>query len=483
VNTLQRLLKNTVAMSTTSFLRLGVGLVLTVYIARFLGPTFLGKYTLLVAYINIFQILAEAGIPRLVTREVARSPGESSRYFWNALTVQIGCSLLASAIMIAVVELLGYPADTTLMLYLATGALPAYAVLAAAGAILQAHERMEISTLAEVVSSAGQLVATIIVLRAGYGVVGLALVKVLGFALIACVNLLAVWWLRLVGRPRLDLRFGWRLLREASNILLMAIFGAVLLRLDVLIITQIWGEAVTGIYNAAYQLVKAFVLLVWAYADALYPVLSRLFRQGQAQMQVAVAASLQYAALLILPLAVGATMLASPVIRLVYADESYVDAAWALRLLIWHLLPFLAHTILVRALIAGDRQDLAGRIEGLVLASAVAYELALIYFFGMIGASVAASLVFITAVGLSWRALTRVAGRPAIPWPQIGRAALAAGGMGVVLWLLRSTPLWVTVPAGIIAYVGLTLVVGAINARDRQMFTQLVQWARAPSVQ
>ncbi len=469
VNTLQRLLKNTVAMSATSFLRLGVGLILTIYIARDLGPEFLGKYALLVAYINIFQILAEAGIPRLVTREVARAPEESGRYFWNALAVECACSLLAAGAMIAVVELLGYPADTTLMLYLAIGALPGHAVLSAGGAILQAHERMEISTVAEIVSSIGQLVLTILVLRAGYGVVGLALVKMLGFALIAAVNLIAVWRLRLVGRPRFDLRFGWSLLRQSGNILLMAIFGAVLLRLDVLIITELWGEAVTGVYNAAYQLVKAFVLLVWAFADAIYPILSRFYRQGADRIRSALTQSFQYGALLILPLAVAATLLASPVIRLVYRDESYEAAVWALRLLVWSLIPFFGHTVLVRVLIAGDRQDLASRIEGAVLAAAIVYQVTLTYFFGLIGASLAATVVFGTAVALSWRSVSRLIGRPALPWAQWGRIAAAALGMGVCLWLLRGMPLWVTVPAGALVYAGLALLTRAFRIEDLRL--------------
>lgn len=475
MNTLQRLLKNTIAMSATNILRLAIGLVLTIYIARYLGPAFLGKYALLVAYINIFQILSEAGIPRLVTREVARAPQEAGHYFWNALGIQLICSLVASVLMIAAVEVLRYPADTKLMLYLATGALPAYAVLAAGAAVLQAYERMEISTLAETVSSVGQLVATIIVLRAGYGVVGLALVKVLGFALVAVVNLLAIWWLRLIGWPRLDPRFGWHLLRQASNILLMAIFSAVLLRLDVLIINQFWGEAVTGIYNAACQLVKGFVLLVWAYADAVYPLLSRLYHQAADRMQAAIASSLQYGLLLILPLTLGGTLLAPPVIRLIYGDVDYVGAAWSLRVLIWHLLPFFSHTILVRALVASDRQDLAGRIEGIVVAIAVLYELVLIYLFSMIGAAVAVDLIFVSAVALSWRALVQVAGPLPIPWRQMGRAGLAALGMGASLWLLRVQPLWIVVPVGVIVYGGLVLAFGAISPAERQMFAQMMR--------
>jgi O-antigen/teichoic acid export membrane protein len=454
------------AMSATSFLRLGVGLILTVYIARALGPEFLGKYTLLVAYINIFQILAEAGIPRLVTREVARAPQVAGRYFWNALAVEVACSLVSAILMVAAVEILDYPADTTLMLYLATGALPGHAVLSAGGAILQAYERMEISTVAEVVSSVGQLVATILVLRAGYGVVGLALVKVLGFALIATVNLIAVWWLRLVGRPRLDLRFGWDLLRQSANILLMAVFGAVLLRLDVLIITELWGEAVTGVYNAAYQLVKAFVLLVWAYADAVYPILSRLYRQGAEHIRRAVTLSFQYGMLLILPLGVGATILASPVIRLIYADESYVGAAWALRLLIWSLLPFFGHTVLERVLIAGDRQNIASRIAGAVLTAAVVYQIVLTKFFELIGASVAATVVFSTAVILSWRAVSRLVGAPPLPWAQWARTAVAALGMGGCLWFLHGTPLWASVLVGVAVYVVLAFVTGAFRTED-----------------
>ncbi len=466
MNSLQRLFKNTVAMSASSFLRLGVGLILTIYIARYLGATFLGKYTLLVAYINIFQILAEVGIPRLVTREVARAPEQASRYFWNALVVQLVCSVGSAVAMVALVEVLHYPADTKLMLYLATGALPTYAASAAGAAILQAYERMEISTLAETISSAGQLVATIVVLQAGFGVVGVALVKVLGFALVALVNLLAVWRLKLVRRPHVELRFGWGLLRDARTILMMAIFESVLLRLDVLIITQLWGEAVTGVYNAAYQLVKAFVLLVWAFADAIYPVLSRLFRQGPANMRRALASSLQYGAVAILPLAVGGTLLAEPVIRLVYREQSFMDAAWALRLLIWHLLPFFAHTILLRGLIAADRQDLAAKIEGLTLAAAVVYELSLIYFFGMIGASVAATLTFLTAVVLSWRALTGLVGILEVPWRKIGLAVAAALGMGVAVWLLRDAALWIAVPVGAAVYALLVLAAGVVRPSE-----------------
>jgi O-antigen/teichoic acid export membrane protein len=471
MSALQRLFKNTVALLATNFLRLGVGLVLTIYIARDLGPAFLGKYTLLVAYINIFQILAEAGIPRLVTREVARSTQAASRHFWNALVVQLACSLLATGLMIAVVEMLGYPADTKLMLYLATGSLPAYAILAAGTAVLQAHERMEINTLAETVSSAGQLAATIVVLRAGYGVVGLALVKVLGFALIAVVNVLAVWRLRLVGRPQLDLRFGLGLLWQARTILLMAAVSAVLIRLDVLIITQIWGEAVTGVYNAAYQLVKALVLLVWAYADAVYPVLSRLYKENTARLRWALSESLSYGLLAILPVAVGASFLASPVIRLVYRDESFVDAAWALRLLVWQLLPFFAHTLLGRVLVASDRQDIAGRIEGLVLVAAVVYEVTLIYFLGMIGASVAASLIFLTALTMSWRAVTRLVGRPKLLWRQMAAACLAALGLAAGLWLLRDISPWLQVIIGGMIYAGLALGLGAVRVSELRALT------------
>jgi O-antigen/teichoic acid export membrane protein len=475
VNTLQRLLKNTIAMSATNALRLLVGLILTIYIARNLGPEFLGKYALLVTYINIFQILAEAGIPRLVTREVARSPQQSGRYFWNSLVVQLACSIVSSIAMVAVIELLGYPADTKAMLYVATGTLPAYAVLAAGAAILQAHERMEVSTLAEIISSVGQLVATILLLRAGYGAIGLAIIKVLGFALVACVNLLAVWRLRLVGRPQLDLRFGWSLLRHSSNILLMAIFGAVLLRLDVLIINQFWGEAATGIYNAAYQLVKGFVLLIWAYADAIYPLLSKLHRQPGGKMQLAVATSLQYGTVLLLPLAVGGTLLAAPIIRVIYRDPSFMAAVWPLRLLIWHLLPFFAHTILVRSLIASDRQDLASRIEGAVVLVAALFEVVLIYQFGMIGAALAVNLTFVTAVALSGRALVRIGGPLPIHWAQIRRAALAALGTGGVVWLLRNQPLWVSVSAGALSFAALALLLGAISSADRRTFLDMMR--------
>jgi len=479
MSTAQRVARNTASLAAVQGFRIVAALAITLYIARF-GAAWLGKYALLLAYLNIFQILADFGLPRLVTREVARAPAAGNRYFWNALAAQLTLSAASMLLMLAAVALIGYPADTTRMLQVATLAIPPYALASVAGAMLQAHERMAALALAEGVSTLWQLVGSIWLLSAGYGVVALAWVRVVGVLLSGLVNLISMRRVTHPGRPAGSPHFALALAHGSLDLFILAAFGAILFRLDVLVLTEVAGEAATGVYNAAYQLAKVVALLSLAYADAIFPTLSRLYAAGETAEQTGngqadwvLRKSFAWSAAVLLPLAVGATILPAPVIGLLYPQAEFAAAVTVLPWLGWMLLPYFAYVILNRALVAANLQRVARDTTVIMVLVGVGLQYGLARWQGVTGTAIATTLTFLLGAALNAFFVRRALGTLHLG-RAFGRALPAALGLSAVLALLRAWPLWVSLPAGALSYAGLAFMTRAFTREDLALVRKMI---------
>ncbi|HIQ12407.1 MAG TPA: hypothetical protein EYH29_06025, partial [Caldilineales bacterium] len=139
--TTRTIARNTVFLSMAQGVRILLALALILYIANVYGPVWQGKFSILLAFLNIFQVLASFGLPRLITRNVARKYEESNHYYWAGLVAQGVTTLAFMVVMAGVVAIMPYPADTTWMLWVAVLALPLFTFYSLAGALLRAIEQ------------------------------------------------------------------------------------------------------------------------------------------------------------------------------------------------------------------------------------------------------------------------------------------------------------------------------------------------------
>src|SRR5690348_14183303 len=70
---LQNLIGNTGWLFADRILRMSVGLVVSVWIARFLGPDQYGLFNYALAFVALFSILATLGLDRIVVRDLVHS--------------------------------------------------------------------------------------------------------------------------------------------------------------------------------------------------------------------------------------------------------------------------------------------------------------------------------------------------------------------------------------------------------------------------
>ena len=379
--------RNTLFLSAAQGIRIILAFALILYIANFYGPTWQGKFSILLAFLNIFQVMATFGLPRLVTRNVARDYEQSNHYYWAGLAAQGLTTLGVMAVMVGVVAIMPYPADTKWMLWVAVLALPLFTLYSLAGALLRAIEKMQYLVYAEMLSATAQLITAILLLSLGGGVIVLAVIRVAGIGLAALMVTLAALHLRLVQRPRWDFAFARKLLRESLDFFGMAVFDALTQRLDVLVLSVIAGEAVTGVYDAAFQLIKVVMTLILSFTDAVYPAISRLYAHERGAFRAAMHKYLKWGLAALLPVAAGLTLLAPFVIRLLYRRQGYEDAVRVLQILAWAILVYFIYIFLSRALMAGNRQRAAFAVTAFMVAAGLGLLTAGVHLWGATGAA------------------------------------------------------------------------------------------------
>ena len=464
--------RNTLFLSLAQGIRIILGFVLILYIANRYGVLWQGKFSILLAFLNIFQVMASFGLPRLITREVARDPAVGNRYFWGGIVGQGATTVVFALLMFVVVGLSPYPADTKAMLQLAIVTLPLFTVYSVAAALLRAHERMQYLVYAEALSSLAQVVLAVTVLARAENVMALAVIRIGGLSLAAVMVAAAAWRMHMIGRPQIDLRFSARLPRQSADFFGMAAFDSILQRMDVLILSLIGGETAAGLYDAALQLIKVIMTLVMSFTDALYPVLSRLWVQSRLRFGLATGKSLYYGLIALLPVAVGTAVLAPAIIALLYHRPEYGPAARVLAVAGCAMLAYFAQTVLTRSLMAGDRARASLLTTGLMVVAGAALIAGFSAIWGPAGAASGMGLMYALGAVFAWYASRDF--QIAFAANGLARPALAAVVMGALLYFLPSLPLWLAIPAGAAVYLALGMVSGALKRDDLQLFRSLL---------
>lgn len=76
-------------------LRMGVGLVVGVWVARYLGPDQFGQFNYATAFVAMFGPIAAMGLPGILVRDLVRDPEHASELLGTSVVLQVAGGLLA----------------------------------------------------------------------------------------------------------------------------------------------------------------------------------------------------------------------------------------------------------------------------------------------------------------------------------------------------------------------------------------------------
>jgi O-antigen/teichoic acid export membrane protein len=443
-------------------------------LARALGPDGFGRYFSLFALILVVQLVVEAGTGTVLTRRLVRAGdrwGEPAAE-GAGLYALIALGSAAAMLVLGVVwgQWAGDP--SAWVAFAAAGvACAAIQVQRYCAAVFQALECFGYENVARVLQ--GAVFAGLVVGLVEPGRTGVAGVLVMLALSHACAALLLAAALRprlpplrsLVRRPPLR---DW--LGESAPLGFGDVVRGLTWQLDTVLLALLQPAAVVGLYSVAYRPLGPLNWLPRAVLTATFPTFTRMADGDRAGLGVAFAHSTRLLWVVSLPIAVGVCLAAEPLVRLLGGDE-YREAAAPMRALIWiAVLSFLSMQFRY-VFAAVGRQRLYARLVVMVFAVELVGEAVLIPYWGYWGAcagSLLGELLF-TAVGLF---LCHRLGLGGVPWPALGRSALAAAAMAVAVWPARSAP-WPVLLAALAGatglYFALCVVLGVIRGQELRL--------------
>jgi O-antigen/teichoic acid export membrane protein len=203
------------------------------------------------------------------------------------------------------------------------------------------------------------------------------------------------------------------------------------------------GPGPVGWYAAAYKPVTAALAAPVTYYQGLFPALSRSFHEDRETFRRILLRSVRLSAIFAIPVGIGGTLLAEPVIRLLFG-AGYEPSVPALQLLSWSAVLVMLRGNFRHTLNAVGKQRLDLICAAAAAVVNVALNLALIPRYGITGAAAATVTSEVAWFFLAWYLFSRhVAAVPLLAalWRPViaGMAMAACLSAGEQLqWMLRA---------------------------------------------
>jgi O-antigen/teichoic acid export membrane protein len=420
-----------------------------VVMARELGKEGFGDFNFALALATLLVSAAGFGMDGLLAREVARDRELAHEYLSNVVAIKLLSSAALLILIAVIVGLGGYDEDARLTAYLVGAGVAIENLGRSWQYTMQGLERLGLVSFSVIVQRTFTAAAAIALMLGGAGVVSVAAVFLLGALLGLLAAALMLRWRVLRLRPRIEPGRWGSLVRTAIPIGLVGLMFNILLQLDATLLSFLTGgdNEEVGVYSAAFRLVAAFMFLSWAFGSAVQPWLTR--QEGGIPLARGHALGLKLLTAVLLPLGIGFTVLAEPIVELLYGDD-YASAVLPLRLLGVVIGLYGVNQLTSILLISRYRPGEFRTVLVVVLGQNLICNLVLIPLFAADGAAASAAASAVLLALLSVRSGARVVGE--LPLARAFAGPAVAGAAMAVTLLLADPPLGLAIPLGAFVY-------------------------------
>lgn len=435
----QRIVKNAVLGIAASVIGGAVYLATVLTIAHKVSVVEFGKYSFVLAFAMFFQLVADAGLPRMMIREIAKNP-EGVSHLVGASAALIWVISGAVCLLVAlIVPFLHHGTDVKIAALIMSFATLATFHGAGYSAVLRAFEDNELNYVGFILQKILLLGFILVAIRMGTGLVGFVMAHFLSNLLLWNFYHMVVSKFYTKSKLRIDLPL-WKALLVSA----LPMGGGVMLRqlalqLDILVLTWMTNLTTVGLFSGPYRLSMALRTVPQTLSLPLYPLYSRTAHLAPGRFGEVYRQSLKFFALVSIPFAAFFIAWAQPILLLALGKK-FLPALPAMQLLGLGLVPFFLSTLFQYLFAALDEQRrfLFSTCIGSTLR--IVLLVALIPRFGFVGPSIAFVCAETVIVAI-WIFQLAQLGHHANFGSLIWRPVVAGAAMSLVLYAVREAPL------------------------------------------
>lgn len=433
-------------------------------VLRYLGAVRFGDFVLVVTVTGLAGLLADAGLPKLAVREVARNPSTAGPVIGTVTVIRLVLSVVSLAVAQAALAAMGASEEVHLAALLATTTVVAESLLSVT-VIFHVAIRQQNEAAVRLAANVVKLILVAVLMSRDAGL--LALVTATTAHLLVASALAWVVSTRSCGlRPSFDRSIVRPLLQGALPMAPIMLLGVIYLKLGLLMVGLLAARHTLGIYGAAYQPIEYLFLVSAVIVGVLFPLVARAYATDHEQFVHVYQVGVDVIVAAMLPVSIGLMIVAHPLVRLMYGDD-FAGAGAPMLLLALALVPMTVNAWQGFALVAAGRAATVVRYLAVALAMQITLDLVLVPRLSAVGAAWAALASSVLLLSMS----TRTVARAESARPRVSRLA-RLGGANASFALLLGVPIlldaqWVAALAvAVLAYPAMLLAFKVTSVAD-----------------
>ena len=473
MNQVKTIAKNISSLGIAHAITLILGSIVVIFIARYLGDIGYGKYSFAVAFTALFSVLSDLGLSTLTIRDVARDKSQAGRYLGQVSALKVLLATLTLLLIVIVINVLDYPRETTLVVYIIGASVIIDSFTRLFFAITSAFEKMEYEAAIKILRTIILFSLVLLVIHFSYGLISIVSSYLVASILSFMLSMFVI--LKKFAKPKFETDFDfWRkTTKEALPFALTGIFGMVFFRVDIVMLSVMKGDAVTGWYSAACNIIFALMVIPIIYGIAIFPVLSKYYGSARSSFDKVGTLSFKFLLMAGLPISVGISLLAEKIIQLVYGS-AYINSSYALQIIVWAFFINCIAIVPFHALNSANKQHLAMISEGIAAALAVMLNLLLIPKYGLIGAASATVIALVFCFSLYLYSLNRYVLKIRLINGDSAKITAAGLVMGLFVFYYSSSNLFLVIASSALIYLTLLILTKALSKEDLSMLKEII---------
>jgi polysaccharide transporter, PST family len=332
---LAKILSNISWLFADRILRMGFGLVVGVWIARYLGVQQFGILNYATAFVAIFNPIATLGLDAVVVRRLVADPTQKQQILGTSFWMRFIAGWLTWLVTVIGIYLLRHDDATTIMTVIILGAASVFQSVDTIDLWFQSQVQSKYTVVAKnvafiiatsikvaLITIQAPLVAfvSIILLEGIMGAVGLLIVyKKQG-------HLTRLWqWSRSLAQ---------NLLRESLPLILSGLTIMIYMRIDQIMLGQMINDKAVGVYSAATRISEVWYFIPMTISSSVMPSIFKAKEISEELYYQRIGKLNRVLVWLAITVAIVMTFAAKPLIIMLFGD-SYIESGTVLAVHIW----------------------------------------------------------------------------------------------------------------------------------------------------
>jgi len=332
---LQKAIGNTGWLFADRIVRMGVGLIVGVWVARYLGPVQYGNLNYAASLVTVFSAIALLGLEAIIVRDIVRHPEREQEILGTTFLLRFLAGILSYIAVLFTVFILRPDDRLAHMLVGVMGWLLIFGAFDTIDLWFQSKVRSKYVVYAK---SIGFLVASgfrIAFILLDLPVVAFAVANAVEFGLGAAA-LLVMYRAngQHISQWKTRMAVVGQMFRESWPLLLSGVIFMVYLRIDQVLLGQLADSHEVGVYAAAVRVAELWFFVPTAIVSSVFPTIVRTRESDENEFYSRLQKLYNLLAFIGYAIAIPGTLLAGVIIKVLFGAP-YAAAAPMLILLLW----------------------------------------------------------------------------------------------------------------------------------------------------